>query len=75
MVKIWDRFNPIPEVYSWEILLWIKQRLNDIKEIVNEVDYGTLEELEKDINSLVRKYSISTFNNALTRAIEAMLGE
>ena len=50
-------------------------KVNDIKEIVNGVDYGTLEELEKDINSLVSKYSILTFNNALTRAIEAMLGE
>lgn len=50
-------------------------KVNDIKEIINEVDYGTLEELEKDINSLVRKYSTSTFNNALTRAIGAMLGE
>ena len=50
-------------------------KVNDIKAIINEVDYGTLEELEKDINSMVRKYSISTFNNALTRAIGAMLGE
>lgn len=50
-------------------------KVNDIKKIVNEVDYGTLEELEKDINNLVSKYSILTFNNALIRAIEAMSGE